>query len=293
MLKLAKVKTCELADLFKTINKGVSMYKKLSRGFGNVEVVFKESLDGHKSFVVEAFERTLLENFLKEHFAKSCGKLINKSSNTEVFVVDNALFGVEHLAYLDRNLRFLEGAGKILDIFGNGSDADDDFLEKFGACGIDNGICNLFKLTAVAVGLYFLDKNNVVFADADNVILVLFGEHILHYVIGHNVGKLGEANEEYGAGNIAVKAKFLCFDINITGENVIQDDVFDKAGFVILFVINCLDVVKRNCKNGSDLVGCLVISLNHNNIFKLCMGADGTVGVVTVNESFVIVGNFI
>ena len=53
MLKLTQIKTCQLADLVKTVNESVSVNEKLSRGFRHVEVVFEEGLDRHKSFSVE------------------------------------------------------------------------------------------------------------------------------------------------------------------------------------------------------------------------------------------------
>ena len=47
MLKFSEVKSCKLADFFQTVNKSISMYKQLSGGFGYVQIVFKEALNGH------------------------------------------------------------------------------------------------------------------------------------------------------------------------------------------------------------------------------------------------------
>ena len=44
MLKLTQVKPGQLADLFQTVNKRVSVNKQLAGRFGNVEVVFEEAL---------------------------------------------------------------------------------------------------------------------------------------------------------------------------------------------------------------------------------------------------------
>ena len=56
MLELAKVKSRKLADLLKTLYKSVSVNVKLSRRFGNVEVIFKECLNRHKSLAVKGFK---------------------------------------------------------------------------------------------------------------------------------------------------------------------------------------------------------------------------------------------
>ena len=107
MVEFTQVETGELADLFKTVHESISVYEEFSGGFGNVEVVFEEALDGHEGFAVERIEGTVLENFLQEHFAEGGRKLIDETADAEVFVADDVLFGVEDLADFDRNLRFL------------------------------------------------------------------------------------------------------------------------------------------------------------------------------------------
>ena len=56
MLELAQIKSRQLTDLFQAVNQGVSMHKELSGGFGNVEVVLKERLNGHQSFAVKRLQ---------------------------------------------------------------------------------------------------------------------------------------------------------------------------------------------------------------------------------------------
>ena len=123
MVKFPKVKTGKLFDFFKTVNKGVSVHKKLAACFGNVKVVFKEFLNGEKGFLVKAFNRTFFENLAKEHFTKRCGKLIDKTRNAKVIVAYNGLVGVEHLADLKSDLRFLKALCQILYACGGGADA--------------------------------------------------------------------------------------------------------------------------------------------------------------------------
>lgn len=108
VVKFSKIKTCKLFDLLKSVNESVSVNEKLTGGFGNVQVIFKEALDSEKCFVVERFDRTLLEHFLKEGFAESCREVINKSCDTEVIIRNDDLIRIEHLSDFKSDLSFLE-----------------------------------------------------------------------------------------------------------------------------------------------------------------------------------------
>ena len=92
MLKLAQVKARQLADLFKTVYKRVTVYKELTGGFGNVKIVFKEALNGHQRFAVKRLEALLLEYLLQEHLAKRGGQLIDQTADTKILVIDDAPF---------------------------------------------------------------------------------------------------------------------------------------------------------------------------------------------------------
>ena len=114
IVELTKVKTCELVNLFKTVDQRISVNEELTGGFGNVEIILKELLYCEERFVVKCVDRATLEDLTQEHFAKSCGKLVNKACYTEVVVADNLLLRVENLADLESNLCLLEGTGKLL-----------------------------------------------------------------------------------------------------------------------------------------------------------------------------------
>ena len=66
VLEFAQVKTGELLDLFKSVHQSVAVYEQLTRGLGNVEVVFEEALDGEQGLLIEALDGTALEYFLQE-----------------------------------------------------------------------------------------------------------------------------------------------------------------------------------------------------------------------------------
>ena len=51
-------------------------------------------------------------------------------------------------------------------------------------------------------------------------------------------------NKKYNAGNLTVKMKLAGFKINISGENIIENYVFNKVGAVVLLIVIILDVGK-------------------------------------------------
>ena len=83
VIEFAEIKTRQLLDLVKTVNESVSVNEHLSGGFGHVQIIGKEALNGGKRFSVERLDGAFLENFIEEHFAKSGGKLIDESADTE------------------------------------------------------------------------------------------------------------------------------------------------------------------------------------------------------------------
>ena len=104
IFKLSQIKPCELFDLFKTIDEGISVNKELSGSFGNVQVVFKETLDGKERFLIERFDRASFENFFEEHIAKGGGELIDQTGDAEVVVADDGAFRIEYFADLKSDL---------------------------------------------------------------------------------------------------------------------------------------------------------------------------------------------
>ena len=59
------------------------------------------------------FALPLFENFLQKCLAKRRRKIIDKPPDAEIVVRHDDLFNVKDLSDLDRNLRFLEGAGEV------------------------------------------------------------------------------------------------------------------------------------------------------------------------------------
>ena len=108
MVEFAQVKTCELLDLFQTIDKGISMNEELAGRLGDIQIVLKELLDSKESFLIKGFDGALLEYLFEEHLAQRIRQLINKSGNAQILIRNNCLFGIEYLADFESHLRLLE-----------------------------------------------------------------------------------------------------------------------------------------------------------------------------------------
>ena len=70
-----------------------------------------------------------------------------------------------------------------------------------------------------------------------------------------NIGIRRLTNQENAAQFIRHKVKFLGADIYITGQNIIGDDILDKCGAVVLFLVIGERLVKSNRRDGADRFG--------------------------------------
>ena len=163
------------------------MYKKLSWCFGNIEVVFKETLDCKESFLIKALNWTTLENFFEEHFTQCCGKLIDKTGNAEVIIAYDCTICVKYLCNLKSRLSLLKASCKILDACNRCADADNTVCVELARKCVWNRACKLFKVTALCVGFNFLNKCNFNLVNVYNKVLWLVREKILNYIISGNI----------------------------------------------------------------------------------------------------------
>ena len=124
VIELAQIESRQLFNLFQTVDEGVAMYEELSRGLGDVEVVFKELVDCVERLLIQRLDRVFLEDLAEEHFAQGRRQLVDDAADAEVFVVNDGLLGVEDLADLDRGLGLLVAVGKLAQVLRDGADAD-------------------------------------------------------------------------------------------------------------------------------------------------------------------------
>ena len=91
------------------------MYEQITGGFGYVQIVLEEALHGVERIAVKRFKRALLKDLLQKRLTKRGGKLIDQSSDAEIVIINNVLFGIKYLADLKCDARFLVSACEILD----------------------------------------------------------------------------------------------------------------------------------------------------------------------------------
>ena len=211
------------------------MNEQLARRFGNIEVVFKEALYRHKRLAVKKLKASLLEDLLEEHLAKRCGKLIYQSSDTEIVVTDNILFGLKNSSDFDGDLRFLVCSCEILDVVHYRGDTDGYLGEELCAERIGDLDRDLFDLAHLGIGLDLLDENDVTLANADYIIARLVREHILKHFKWHHIGFSVELDKQHYAIFLGIEMQFLGLDINIARQDIVKDDIFDKRTLVVLW----------------------------------------------------------
>ena len=246
---------------------------------GSLNGTILEVIDGQQRFSVQTLQRALLEHLGKEHGAKGGGKLIDQSTDTQIFIVDAGLIGVEYSAYLQSNLGILIRTGKLLHGGDNGTDTYHTLEIELALHVVHDGAGNGVNGFAVCVVLQLLDQNDIRLAYADNVIPGLVGEHILNDVVGHDIGLGLEADQEHRTVGLVIEAKLLGLDVNIAGEDVIKNDVLDKVGLIVLLIVKGLDVREGDGKEGGNALGIVVLTLHEYDVLNAGVGADGTVSI--------------
>ena len=260
------------------------MDKQLARRFGNVQVVFKEALNGEQRLVVERFDRPALEHFLQEHFAQRCGQLVNQAGNAEVVIADDRALGVEHLADLQRDLGFLKGTGQVLDAGHDGADSHHAVGVKLAGQRVDNGAGQFVQVLRLDAGADFLDQGDVAFIDIDDKVLALVREQVLHHVVSGDIGLVGDFDQHADAAHVGVEAELARFQINIARKDVVEDHVLDKVAAVVFFVVILLDAAQRNRKQGGVAAGLRVAAGNKHRVFRPGPASEGFVGVPVDDE---------
>ena len=263
------------------------MYKQLSGGFGNVQVVLKELLDGEESFLIQTFDRALYKYLAQEHVAQRGGQLVDKSCDAKVVKAHDVLLGVEHLADLKRDLSLLEGAGKILDADNGGADADRNAGAVFADQSVNDGAGKLFEILGFDAGLYLLNDDDIALRDAEDKVLLAVGEEVLDNVISGNIVAGNDIDKENDAAYIGVEMKLTGLNADIAGEYVIENDILDEIVAVVLFIVILLDAGKGDSEYGRVLACDFICTFNENRIVGLYVNAEGLICISVADKDIV------
>ena len=99
-------------------------------------------------------------------------------------------------------------------------------------------------------------------------ILLLVREHAGHDVDRRYIGRLLLTDEEDHARHIVAEMQLAGFDVNIAGQDVVQNDILDEGRLVVLFVIQRLDVVDGYRHQRADAARQLILALHEYRILQ-------------------------
>ena len=255
VLKLPQVQAGDLLDLLQAVDQGVAVDKQLPGSLGNVQVILKEPLDGEQGFLVQGLDGTALKDFLQEHIAQGGGQLINQTGNSQVVIADDGTLGVKYLTHFQGHLGLLKGTGQILNARHHGADTHHAVGVELAGKGVHNGAGQLVQVLGLNAGTDFLHQGDVRLVDVDDEILALIGEQVLHHIIGGNVRFVGNLNQHAHAAHVGIETELPGLEIDIAGQDVIQNHVLDKVAAVVLFIVILLDAAQGDsqqvCITGS------------------------------------------
>ena len=129
-----------------------------------------------------------------------------------------------------------------------------------------DGAGELLEILGGYTGLDLLDQSDIGLVDVDDIILALIGEEILDNVIGGHICLGGDLDQHDDTADIAVEAQLARLEIDISGQDIVEDNILYKIGAIVLFIIILLDRRERNCKELSVLLSDLVAALYKNGI---------------------------
>ena len=86
-----------------------------------------------------------------------------------------------------------------------------------------------------------LDQRDIGLIDIDDKILGLVREKVLDNVECRYVGLGGDLDQHDDAADLGVEAQLARLQIDVAGKDIVEDDVLDKIGAVVLFIIVLLD----------------------------------------------------
>ena len=195
-------------------------------------------------------------------------------------VADDGLLGVEDLAHFQGHLGLFEGAGQILNAVDHRADAHGTVSVKLAGEGVHNGAGQLVDVFLIDVGLDLLDQGDVRLVDIDDEVLVLIGEQVLEHIVGGDVVLLGNLHQHAHPADVRIEMELVALEIDVTGQDVIQDDVFDKVAPVVLLVVILLDAVQRDRKQADVFRRLGIIAGDEHRVFRTRTAAEGFIRIV-------------
>ena len=281
MVELAQVQAGELLDLLQAVHQGVAVDEELPGGLGDVQVVLKELVDGEQGLLVQGIDRILLEHLGQEDLAQGGGQLINQASDAQLLIIDDALLGIEDLAHIDGGLGFLVGIGQLPQMLGHGADADDGLDTQLAAQVLLHGGGNALQLFGGGGGGDLLDNGDIRLIDAQDEILELVGEHTAQHIHGGHIAMAHLTDQKHSTGGVGGEMQLLGTDVDITGQDIVHDDILDEGAPVMLLLVEGLGIVQGDVCQLAEAPGSLIVAgAEHGVLKEIGIADDGLEGLL-------------
>ena len=126
-----------------------------------------------------------------------------------------------------------------------------------------------------------LDHGDVRLVDVDDEVVLLVGEQALDDLDRGAVRALVLADQDHAADLVGNKVKFLGADVHVARQDIVGDDVLDKGGLVVLFLIIVLCLIEGHGGHRADHLRRLIRTLGKGDkLHPSAGGGQGEVGSV-------------
>ena len=179
--------------------------------------------------MVERVDRAHLEHLVEECLAESGREVGDKASDTEVVVAYDYLVGVEYLADFESHLSLLERACEVLYADNGSTDTNVYAGIELTAERVRDRASELLEVLGVDGALELLYEDDIGLCDVEDEVLVLVGEEVLDNVIRGDVVRGNYPDEENSAAYLGVEVELSCLDDDVSGEDIVEDNVLDEV----------------------------------------------------------------
>ena len=105
------------------------------------------------------------------------------------------------------------------------------------------------------------------------------------YLEVEGVGFAQEFDQENNTQLVSIEVQLLGFDVDIAGQNIIQDDILYKRALVILFIIEIFDIAERDSQKFGHLLCHLIFTLNEYDIIGLGPVGHRAIGIAATGDN--------
>ena len=105
----------------------------------------------------------------------------------------------------------------------------------------------------------------------------------MNYVISGNIRLVRDSDKKNRTCSVVIEAKLTSLEIDISGKNVIENNILDEVISVIFLIKILLEVAQSNCTDIGILLGKLVITVNKNRILGMNLITEGLIGAAVNN----------